>query len=108
MPKPVDLTRETDVLRTVTQLYEALGCRVLRFADYGTGPKRTPPGWPDLVVGCPRKHVLWVHEAKTPDGAQSIAQYQMQALLEACGVAYVIGGEAAARAQLARVGVVVP
>jgi len=100
-PKTYDFSREPDIQRAVVNIYRAFGCTVLRFSDYGTGPKRTPPGWPDLIVCCPQKRRLWAHEVKTASGVQSTAQQDVETLLAVCGVEYVLGGVHEAQAQLA-------
>jgi len=96
--KPIDLTLERDIQRDVVELYEGLGCTVIRFSQgkrLGSGTRQTP-GIPDLRIYCPRLHRGWWHETKTPTGRQSAAQIVFQALVEGCDESYVLGGTEAA------------
>jgi len=104
--KPVDLTLEREIQRDIIELYERLGCEVIRFSQpgrLGSGTRQTP-GIPDLKICCSRKQRSWWHEVKTPSGVQSAAQIAFQGMVEACGESYVIGGEDAAIAQLRAIG----
>ena len=94
MAKPVDLTLEREIQRAVVELYEGLGCEVIRFSQpgrRGSGTRQTP-GIPDLRIYCARKRRSWWCEIKTPTGRQSPAQALFQLIAEACGEAYVLGG----------------
>jgi len=95
--KPLDLTLERDIQRDVIELYERLGCQVVRFSQVrlGSGTRQTP-GIADLRIYCPRLQRAWWHETKTPTGKQSVAQALFQALVEQCGERYVLGGQEAA------------
>lgn len=95
---------ERDMQRAVIRLYESVGCRVVRFSQ--TRATRQTPGIPDLKVYCPRKGVTWWMEVKAPGGKQEPEQQVFQALAEACGETYVLGGLEVALRQLERVGVV--
>lgn len=105
--KPVDLTLEREVQRDLVELYERVGCQIVRFSQVrlGSGTRQTP-GIADLRIYCPRKRCSWWHETKTPSGKQSNAQAIFQQLVEACGEIYVIGGEEAAIAQLRAIGLI--
>lgn len=106
--KPIDLTLEREIQAECIEIYKNLGCEVVVFTQYGrtgSGTHQTP-GVADLKIYCRRKSLTWWMEVKTPSGTQSQAQIKFQALVEACGETYVLGGEDAALAHLRAIGLV--
>lgn len=106
--QPVDLTLEREIQRDCIELYERLSCDVVRLAQpgrLGSGTRQTP-GIADLKIYCRMKGLTWWHELKTPSGTQSEAQIKFQALVEACGETYILGGEDAALAHLRAIGLI--
>jgi len=100
----VDLSRESEVLRSVVRIYAAFGCECRVFQE---GRRtRITPGWPDLAVFAPAKGRMWLHEVKTADGVQSPEQSAMELLAKRCNVDYVLGGVHDAQEQLRKVGLI--
>jgi len=69
-----------------------MGCSVVSFSQ----PRKTmqTPGIPDLKIYF--KDHTWWHEVKTEGGRQSADQKAFQAVAEAAGERYVLGGVEAA------------
>ena len=104
--KPVDLTLEREIQRDIIELYERMGCEIVRFTQHGrtgSGTRQTP-GIADLRVYCRRKDTSWWHEVKTPSGVQSEDQKRFQALAESCRETYILGGTEVALEQLRAIG----
>lgn len=111
--KPIDLTLERDIQRDVIELYERLGCIVMRTQQsFRRGSMRAPgtPGIPDLYVFPPgidtapvpgfaafraTRAPFW-HETKTPSGKQTKDQLTWQRLCEERGAHVIVGGTEAA------------
>ena len=93
---------EKIVERCCDQLYASAGCEVVRFSQ--ARATQQTPGIPDRKVyhrpsGC----TFWF-EVKAQGGQQSKHQRAFQAMAEACGETYVLGGLEAAEAQLIAMG----
>lgn len=104
---PIEHRLEKEEQRDVYRLYVALGCEVVWFSQ----PRATmqTEGIPDLKVYCPRKGLTWWHETKRPlGGRQSKDQQRFQALAEACGEQYVLGGWEEAVKAVQHFGLVAP
>lgn len=98
---------EQDVQRAVIACYKDFGCEVARFSERRTGYTRLMPGWPDLMIFCARKAMLWGHETKRAKGGrQSAEQRTVQGWFEGCKHAYVIGGVEAALVHMQAIGLV--
>jgi len=127
MTTTVPAPREADVQRDVKAAYEACGCVVANFSQgYRPGGRRhgttrQTKGIPDLYVFPPLRRdqavaaqaghpVLylapWWHETKRPGGEQTLEQTEWQRRCQQRGVAYVLGGVAAAVVHLRAIGVV--
>ena len=118
--KPVDLTLEKEIQADVIELYERLGCIVMRTQQsFRRGSMRAPgtAGIPDLFVFPPvtkGTHTIYgdswcscwpfFHETKTPSGKQSAAQIKWQKLCDERRFGYVLGGTEAALTQLRAIG----
>lgn len=99
---PADLRTGSEEQAAVRDLYERVGCRV--FATSERRKVDADPGIADLIVLCPRRRSMWFHESKAGTGRQSDAQRKFQLAVEKCAIAYVLGGETAARAYLQAIG----
>lgn len=101
-----DVRLEREIQRDVVKLYRAHGCVVYEFSQKRAS-KQTP-GIGDLYVFNPELHAYgpaaWWHEVKTATGRLRPDQNVFGELCQQCGVWYVVGGVAAAEAQLARLG----
>ena len=93
---------EKQVVAWVYSLYRSVGCCV--YSTQQTRASRQALGLPDLYVVHPAG--AWWHEVKRPGGKQSPVQVAFQHTVERAGVVYVLGGVDAARAQLARLGII--
>lgn len=101
---------EHEIQRDVIELYERVGCVVIRLAQphrLGSGTRQTR-GIPDLYVFPPLRRgdeldaPFW-HEVKKPDGKQRPEQKTFETHCVARRVAYVLGGTTEAIAQLRRI-----
>lgn len=96
--------REKEVQRDVIELFESLGCHVIRTSPGRRGGTFQTPGIPDLRVFVPRKRCAFWFETKAANGVQSTGQITFQRLAEACGDVYIIGGTEAAIMHLRAIG----
>ena len=98
-PKTIANPTEKSIERMCIQLYEKVGCLVLKFSQ----PRKTMQsyGIPDLKVYNLRHGKTWWHEVKRPKGKLSDHQKKVREMAIACGEAHYVGGLDAAKDALA-------
>lgn len=95
LPAPL----EKDVQRAVVKFYRTVGCRVLSTSQ--ARRSKVALGLPDLLVFWPARGAFWFHEVKREGGKLSEDQVDFQNLCRNCSEDFVVGGLAAAAAQVA-------
>ena len=86
----------------VKRLYRQFGGVVYDFSQPRASMQT--PGIADLLVCFPNRECAFWQEVKTEKGQQTLAQEQFQALMEQCGIPYVLGGTTEALEQLKAIG----
>lgn len=101
--KEEDSRLEREIQADCVKEYRAAGCDVYVLAQKKA--HKMTPGIPDLLVFPPgfAGQAFW-HEVKTPTGEQRPDQKVFQENCERTGTVYVLGGVAAAIAEIARRG----
>lgn len=93
---------EKEIQSDVRRKYMAFGCEV--YSTSQARASKVSAGIPDLIVFHPASMRAWLHEVKAPRGVVSPAQLVFWELATMCNWKYLLGGVAAAEAQLIHVG----
>ena len=103
---------EKDEERDIIDLYEQVGCIVIKFSQ----PQKAmqTQGIGDLLILCPKRNTSWWHEVKRRQGpeyqkiqhGQTAHQALFQVNVESVGMTYILGPLSTAQQKLEELGII--